>query len=48
MPDTAPSLPIDNTKIRLLTGINPAQALGYAVSYLELTQKFSEPLCTVQ
>ncbi|MBX9637907.1 toxin-activating lysine-acyltransferase [Nitrosomonas sp.] len=41
MPDTAPSLPIDKTKIRLLTGINPAQALGFAVSYLMTKPAFA-------
>lgn len=41
MPDTAPSARIDTARIRLLTGINPAQALGFAVSYLMTKPAFA-------
>jgi hemolysin-activating ACP:hemolysin acyltransferase len=41
MPDTVPSARIDTARIRLLTGINPAQALGFAVSYLMTKPAFA-------
>lgn len=41
MPDTTPPAHSNATKIRLLTGINPAQALGFAVSYLMTKPAFA-------
>lgn len=41
MPDKTPSAHIDTSKVRLLTGINPAQALGFAVSYLMTKPAFA-------
>lgn len=41
MPDKSSATQIDASKIRLLTGINPAQALGFAVSYLMTKPAFA-------
>lgn len=41
MPDTTSAISIDASKIRLLTGINPAQALGLTVSYLMTKPAFA-------
>ncbi|PSJ17739.1 toxin-activating lysine-acyltransferase [Nitrosomonas supralitoralis] len=41
MPEKTSTTQTDASKIRLLTGINPAQALGFAVSYLMTKPAFA-------
>lgn len=41
MPDRSSTTQIDASQIRLLMGINPAQALGFAVSYLMTKPAFA-------